>query len=420
MKQDVFDDHHFESLPVVGAELRGSIRKMTDAIAEILAENAPSVYLYGSVALGDFRLGWSDIDILVLTEKQISQEQAEWLVCLRQEMTEREPDDPYYRLFEGGMLSLDAFLSGSPDTVVYWGTSGQRITDRYAFDSFCQTELPDNGVLLYGKDVRERLRRPVYADLRADVEHHYQTVRAHGGETGRSLYSFGWLLDISRCIYTLRTGRIIAKTKAGAWALANGLCPDAAALAAALRVRSDPALFQSDEQLWRCAETLGDAVQRYADVLERELYRLPHFMFGERDRHTDYWDRSGAYLLAVQNGKMAVVQTKRGYFLPGGGLEDGESDADCIRREVLEETGRAAEVGVFLCSAEHYTVHDTKGPFHPIQSYYVGTISKQLAPPQESDIQFLWLPLEEVRGNFYSVMQNRALEALIDKQSKTR
>lgn len=419
MKQDVFDNN-FASLPVVGTALRGSIRKMTDAITEILAENAPTVYLYGSVALGDFHFGWSDIDILVLTEKQITPEQAERLVRLRQSMTEREPDNAYYRLFEGGMLPLEAFLTGTPDTVVYWGTSGQRITDRYAFDSFCRTELLDHGMLLYGKDLRGQMRRPVYTDLRADAEHHYQTVRAHGGETGRSLYSFGWLLDISRCIYTLRTGQIIAKTKAAEWALANGLCPDAAALQTALRVRDDPALFQNDERLRRCAETLGGAVQRYADVLERELYQRPHYVFGERDRHTDYWDRPGAYLLAVQDGKVAVVRTKRGYFLPGGGLEDGESDADCIRREVLEETGRAAEVGEFLCSAEHYTVHDTKGPFHPIQSYYRGTVGDRIAPPQEPDIQFLWLPLEKVRGNFYSVMQNRALEALIDKQSKTR
>lgn len=46
-----------------------------------------------------------------------------------------ELDNPYYRSFEGGMLTLDAFLSKKTDRVVYWGTSGERITDRYAFDS---------------------------------------------------------------------------------------------------------------------------------------------------------------------------------------------------------------------------------------------------------------------------------------------
>ncbi len=253
--------------------LKNSVDVVTQAIVGILAENAPSVYLYGSVTLDDFRLGWSDIDLLVLTEKQIAPQQADRLVRLRRELTEREPDNPCYRLFEGGMLRLSAFLTDAEDTVVYWGTSGARVTNRYAFDSFCQKELLENGVLLYGADVRDSMRRPTFDDLWADVRRHYETIRAHGSKTGGSLYSFGWLLDISRCIYTLRTGRIVAKTKAGEWALANGLCPDPAALEAALRVRNAPFLFQEDAALQAYAANLGTAIQQYADVLEREYHQ---------------------------------------------------------------------------------------------------------------------------------------------------
>lgn len=72
---------------------------------------------------------------------------------MRQSLLEEEPDDPYYRSFEGGMLTLDAFVNHTADRVVYRGTSGQRLT------------------------------------------------------------------DISRGLYTLRTGKIIAKTAAGEWAL---------------------------------------------------------------------------------------------------------------------------------------------------------------------------------------------------------
>ena len=258
--------------PSADDRLQESIQTVRDTIAAILAENAPSVYLYGSIVLDDFRLGWSDIDILVLTEKQISPAQAERLVRLRQELTAREPENPYYRLFEGGMLQLSAFLTDTPDTVVYWGTSGERITDRYVFDSFCKTELLDHGVLLYGRDVRNQVIRPSYEDLRTDVRRHYETIREHGGNTGRSLYSLGWLLDISRCIYTLRTGKIIAKTNAGEWALENGLCPDASALQTALRVRKEPRQFEENESLREYAENLGSIIQAYADVLEKELY----------------------------------------------------------------------------------------------------------------------------------------------------
>ncbi|MDE5992104.1 MAG: nucleotidyltransferase domain-containing protein, partial [Oscillospiraceae bacterium] len=108
-----------------------AVRSMTSAISEILADNQPSIYLYGSSVLNDFRLGWSDIDILVLTQKRISQEQAQELVTLRQKLLEIAPENPYYRSFEGGMLTLTAFCSQKSDCVVYWGSSGQRIADTY-------------------------------------------------------------------------------------------------------------------------------------------------------------------------------------------------------------------------------------------------------------------------------------------------
>lgn len=51
--------------------------------------------------------------------------------------------------------------------------------------------------------------------LKSNVQRHYEVIRRYVQKTDRSLYSYGWLLDISRCIYTLRTGRIIPKTAAG-------------------------------------------------------------------------------------------------------------------------------------------------------------------------------------------------------------
>lgn len=248
-----------------------SINKMVREISGILSDCEPSIYMYGSSALNDFRLGWSDIDILVLTEKQITEKQAQMLVRLRQAMLEKEPENPYYRSFEGGMLPLGAFLHGGSDRVVYWGTSGERISDSYLFDSFCMTELIESGVLLSGKDIRPRLRFPAFDNLYADVRHHYETIRKYAQKTGRSFYSFGWMLDIARCIYTLRTGRIIAKTEAGKWALENNLCPDPDVLEIALKVRRNPLAYKDNQNIFDYAETLADPIQRFADVLEKEL-----------------------------------------------------------------------------------------------------------------------------------------------------
>ena len=251
--------------------LNQSIQAMAARIAEILEPCTPSIYLYGSVVLEDFRPGWSDVDILVLTQRPIRRDQAEELVKLRQTMLAEEPENPHYRSGEGGMLSLDGFLRGAPDTVVYWGTSGERLTDRYSLDVFSRAELLESGVLLCGSDLRGHLQTPAREELRAGVRAHYEAIRRYGGAGERSLYSYGWLLDISRCLYTLRTGAIIAKTAGAQWALNEGLCPVPEELELALKVRKEPRLFREDPTVRDRAGALGPAVQRYADVLEEAL-----------------------------------------------------------------------------------------------------------------------------------------------------
>ncbi len=132
-------------------------------------------------------------------------------------------------------------------------------------------ELIERGVLLWGRDVRTQLQSPAFAKLCADVKHHYETIRKYAQETGRSFYSFGWMLDIARCIYTLRTGKIIAKTQAAEWALENNICPDSDVLKIALKVRRKPLDYKEDKQIFDYAQTLAEPIQRFADVLEQEL-----------------------------------------------------------------------------------------------------------------------------------------------------
>ena len=45
-------------------------------------------------------------------------------------------------------------------------------------------------------------------------------------------------------------------------------------------------------------------------------------------------------LVADDEGRILFVRTHDGHImLPGGGIEDGEDDVACVRREILEETG---------------------------------------------------------------------------------
>lgn len=250
--------------------MRQALERMAEVLERELNGHLTALYLYGSAAMGDFRPGWSDIDILCLTEEPLPEERARSLVTLRQRMVE-ETGDPVYRSFEGAITSLREFLSGQYSRVVYWGTSGERLTDRYDFDPFGRVSLLRYGKLLAGRDVRDNMPTPTTEELRAAVARHLATIRQAAAQTGPSLYSCGWLLDISRCLYTLRAGDILPKTAAGEWALREGLCPVETELRRTLTIRREPATYQDDPETRAWLSGLAPAVQRYADVLEATL-----------------------------------------------------------------------------------------------------------------------------------------------------
>lgn len=241
-----------------------AITAMAREISARLRGDAPSIYVYGSVALNDYRHGWSDIDILCLTPAPLTNEQAQSLLNLR------DMPGEYFRKFEGGITDICSYRNRAPGVAVYWGTSGERITNNFALDPFSARVLMKRGMLISGADARDKLPTPGYAELRRAVKRHCETIRAHARETSPSLYSHGWLLDISRCLYTLETGDVIAKTLAGEWALARELCPNPEKLARAIYLRYHPEDFDAAE-----AAALGEAVQSYADILESALAIKP-------------------------------------------------------------------------------------------------------------------------------------------------
>ena len=282
--------------------MKKSIEIMKSHILNILCNNNPTIYLYGSIVLNDFKLGWSDIDILCLTSTRISELQANQLLNLRQTLLNKYEDNLYFRSFEGAFLTLDTFLNHNPDTVVYWGTGGQKIKNTHSFDPFSTIELIDSGHLLYGNEIRSNLVLPSKEDIIQAVINHYDTIRNFALNTDRSLYSAGWLLDIARCIYTLRTGKIISKTNAGKWALANALVPDIKIMEKAILIREEPIKYKDDIEIMDWLESLGEYIQRFADVLEKEIsiakfYGGNHMTEREKMLNGDLYDCGDEELL---------------------------------------------------------------------------------------------------------------------------
>ena len=247
-----------------------NILPFLDRINEILEGHLISAHLYGSCVMNDFQPGWSDIDVLCFTDRPIPPEKAEQLSMLRQTMVQ-ETNNPLFRCIEGALVCADEFSQQKFTTVIYWGTSGQRIKNAYMPDVFSCHSMTRFGRCIYGNNVVHLIPCTTFTDLVYEMRLLLTTIRIHAKETGDSLYSCGWLLDIARCLYTLRHQTIISKTQAGKWALELGLCPEPHQMELALSVRQNPTESLKNPQIHDWLQSLGPSIQKFADVLEKEL-----------------------------------------------------------------------------------------------------------------------------------------------------
>ncbi len=78
-------------------------------------------------------------------------------------------------------------------------------------------------------------------------------------------------------------------------------------------------------------------------------------VFGVRSDGARWVIRPSAYgLLEEEDGRVAVVRSRDGVFLPGGGIEEGETPEEAVRRETLEECGLAVRPGRWTIRAVQF------------------------------------------------------------------
>ncbi len=144
-------------------------------------------------------------------------------------------------------------------------------------------------------------------------------------------------------------------------------------------------------------------------------------IFGKKE-NVEYIHRKGAYLVPIDNNKVGVIKTSKGYYFLGGGIETGENCISCIERECLEEAGISVSVKDRVCSAEAYMKHPRYpeiGYLHPIQTYYIGEVIDKISEQTEDDHIFVWIEYEELKGNMFLEMQNWALESCMEFAKKS-
>ncbi|MDZ7798426.1 MAG: NUDIX domain-containing protein [Patescibacteria group bacterium] len=119
---------------------------------------------------------------------------------------------------------------------------------------------------------------------------------------------------------------------------------------------------------------------------------MKKFKVNQPEKNKKYQSRAGAYALIIKDNLLAVVKTETGYFLPGGGLEKGESKKDCLIRECREEIGLEINIIKKLSQGLYYFFSTTKNiDMASLGHFYQVEIKKVLNIPTEKNHQLIWL-----------------------------
>lgn len=103
-----------------------------------------------------------------------------------------------------------------------------------------------------------------------------------------------------------------------------------------------------------------------------------------------------AVILDSTRQKVLTVQTKRGYFLPGGGMKAQETRKDSFHREILEELGYEVRVIRFIGEAERYYYAAKQDEYLINEGYfYLAELGKWKQKPVEMDHWSCWLLIQE-------------------------
>lgn len=105
--------------------------------------------------------------------------------------------------------------------------------------------------------------------------------------------------------------------------------------------------------------------------------------------------RPSAYgIIADERGELAIVRSAEGTFLPGGGIETGETPQQAIVREALEECGFVVRLGAWTLRAVQFSYSVAESTYLEKRSTFIDCAVEAAGAASEAGHELIWADFE--------------------------
>jgi hypothetical protein len=242
-----------QSLPTPYPDLNTVLRELVKSQQEILRDNFTGTYLQGSFAVGDFDQH-SDVDFIVVTEEELSDEQVAALQIMHERIYELE--SPWAQHLEGSYFPRRILVDHRQSGVDQWYLDhGARslIPSDHCNTIVVRWVVRERGIALAGPPP-ETLVDPISADLlrayiRDDMLEWGREILDNPARFNNRFYQGFIVLSYCRMLHDLHTGTNGSKRVGAEWAKAN----------------LDPSWSGLIDRAWDCRPDPATSVRQSAD-----------------------------------------------------------------------------------------------------------------------------------------------------------